>query len=198
VSPKENWPPPNQQCLNKESPAEHLASRDLQALQSSVDTSWNRSFPKFRWNRATEEFDDALLACVCPAGSFPSTRAHWRFLTASYPCPGIVQALNWREVSTGQSTAKYYAIKSIEEAKAYLSHPVLGLRLLECAGAVVRIEGRSATDIFGSPDDLKLRSSATLFACVFPGSVFDRLLDKYYRGERDKKTLQLLSLDPGI
>jgi len=63
------------------------------------------------------------------------------------------------------STSKHYAIKSLEEAKAYLAHALLGPRLLECAEAVVHIEGRSATDIFGSPDDLKLRSCATLFAC---------------------------------
>jgi uncharacterized protein (DUF1810 family) len=94
------------------------------------------------------------------------------------------------------STSKYYAIKSIEEAKAYLKHPVLGTRLLECAEVVVGIEGRSATDIFGSPDDMKLRSCATLFACVSPpGSVFERLLDIYYGGERDQKTLELLGID---
>jgi uncharacterized protein (DUF1810 family) len=93
------------------------------------------------------------------------------------------------------STSKYYAIKSIEEAKAYLTHSVLGPRLLECAEAVVQIEGRSARDIFGSPDDLKLRSCATLFACVSPtGSVFERLLEKYYCGERDQKTLRLLEI----
>jgi uncharacterized protein (DUF1810 family) len=95
------------------------------------------------------------------------------------------------------STSKYYAIKSIDEAKAYMEHPVLGPRLLECAEAVVRVEGRSAKEVFGSPDDLKLRSCATLFACVSPpGSVFDLLLGKYYRGERDRKTLQLLGIDP--
>jgi uncharacterized protein (DUF1810 family) len=94
-------------------------------------------------------------------------------------------------------TSKHYAIKSIEEAKAYLDHPVLGPRLLECAEAVVRVEGRSATEIFGSPDDLKLRSCATLFACVLPpGSVFERLLAKFYGGERDQKTLRLLGIDP--
>jgi uncharacterized protein (DUF1810 family) len=95
------------------------------------------------------------------------------------------------------STSKYYAIKSIDEAKAYLEHPILGPRLLECAEAVVGVEGRSAREIFGSPDDLKLKSCATLFACVSPpGSVFDRLMEKYYRGERDQKTLQLLGIDP--
>ena len=95
------------------------------------------------------------------------------------------------------STSRHYAIKSIGEAKAYLDHPILGPRLLECAEAAVGIEGRSARAIFGSPDDLKLRSCATLFACASsPGSVFDRLLDKYYRGRRDDKTLQLLGIDP--
>jgi uncharacterized protein (DUF1810 family) len=96
------------------------------------------------------------------------------------------------------STSKHYAIKSIEEARAYLAHPVLGPRLLECAEAAVRVEGRTAREVFGSPDDLKLRSCATLFACASsPGSVFDRLLEKYYGGGRDGKTLHLLGLDPG-
>jgi len=95
------------------------------------------------------------------------------------------------------STSTRYSIKSIAEAKAYLCHPVLGPRLMECAEAVVRIEGRSAFEIFGSPDDVKLRSCATLFACVSPvGSVFDRLLGKYFHGERDGKTLRLAGIAP--
>jgi uncharacterized protein (DUF1810 family) len=97
------------------------------------------------------------------------------------------------------STSKHYSIKSLEEAKAYLDHPILGPRLLECAEAVIRVEGRSAREIFGSPDDLKLRSCATLFACASPpGSVFDRLLEKYYQGGRDDKTLRLLGSAPGV
>jgi len=91
------------------------------------------------------------------------------------------------------STARHYAIKSINEAQAYLNHPVLGPRLRECAEAVLSVEGRSASAIFGYPDDLKLNSCATLFASVSsPGSVFDRILAKYYDGERDAKTLVLL------
>ena len=91
-------------------------------------------------------------------------------------------------------TAKHFAIKSIEEARAYLDHPVLAPRLRECAEAAIGVEGRSAIEIFGSPDDLKLRSCATLFAHVSsPGSVFERLLAKYFRGERDGKTLRLLT-----
>jgi uncharacterized protein (DUF1810 family) len=90
-------------------------------------------------------------------------------------------------------TAKRYSIKSIEEAKAYLGHPVLGPRLLECAEAVLRVEGRSARQIFGSPDDLKLHSCATLFAHVAPpGNVFERLIERYYGGSADEKTLRLL------
>src|SRR5687767_12660048 len=90
-------------------------------------------------------------------------------------------------------TSRQYAIKSIAEAEAYLRHPVLGPRLLESAQATLGVEGRSAFEVFGSPDDIKLRSCATLFACVSPaGSVFEQLLDKYFGGERDDKTLRLL------
>ncbi len=89
--------------------------------------------------------------------------------------------------------AKRYAIRSLAEAEAYLHHPILGPRLLECAQAALAVDGQSAFDVFGSPDDMKLRSSATLFACVSPaGSVFERLLNKYFRGERDERTAQLL------
>jgi uncharacterized protein (DUF1810 family) len=97
------------------------------------------------------------------------------------------------------ATSKRYSIKSIEEAKAYLGHPVLGPRLVECAEAVLSVEGRSALEILGSPDDMKLRSCATLFACVSPaGSVFGQILDKYYHGERDSKTLRLLGITPEV
>src|SRR5262249_34554461 len=92
--------------------------------------------------------------------------------------------------------SKRYAIRSLDEAKAYLEHPILGPRLIDCAEAVLRVEGRSARDIFGSPDDLKLRSCATLFAAVSPhGSLFQKLLDKYYDGDRDEKPLALLRSD---
>ena len=94
-------------------------------------------------------------------------------------------------------TSRHYAIKSPAEAEAYLRHPVLGPRLLECAEAALGVEGRSATEVFGSPDDLKLRSCATLFARVAPaGSVFERLLDKYFGGEPDARTLRLLGVTP--
>lgn len=92
------------------------------------------------------------------------------------------------------ATTQHFAIRSAAEARAYLAHPVLGPRLVECAEAALAIEGRTAREIFGSPDDLKLRSSATLFASVAPdGSVFHRLLDKYFDGQPDRRTLELLA-----
>lgn len=92
------------------------------------------------------------------------------------------------------STSKRYAIKSIEEAKAYLAHPVLGPRLLACAEAAVAVEDKTAREIFGKPDDVKLRSSATLFdAASPPGSVFDRVLAKFFEGKRDERTLHLIA-----
>lgn len=91
------------------------------------------------------------------------------------------------------ATSRRYAIKSPAEARAYLAHPVLGRRLVECAEAALQVEGRSALEVFDSPDDLKLRSSATLFASVSPpASVFERLLAKYFGGKRDDKTLSLV------
>jgi uncharacterized protein (DUF1810 family) len=91
------------------------------------------------------------------------------------------------------ATAEFYAIRSRAEADAYLQDPVLGARLEECVEALLAVEGRSASQIFGFPDDLKLRSSATLFASVAPpGSVFERLIDKYFGGERDARTIRLL------
>lgn len=94
-------------------------------------------------------------------------------------------------------TSQHYSIKSIEEARAYLNHPVLGPRLLQCAQAVLSVEGRSATEILGSPDDVKLRSCATLFSHVSAaGSVFELLLAKYFPAGPDEKTLSLLGADP--
>jgi uncharacterized protein (DUF1810 family) len=91
-------------------------------------------------------------------------------------------------------TARRYSIKSLAEARAYLGHPILGPRLRECVEALLGLEGRTAHEIFGSPDDLKLRSCATLFAEVSSAnSPFHRLLAKYFEGQPDRQTLRLLS-----
>ena len=91
------------------------------------------------------------------------------------------------------SMAEHYGISSRAEAEAYLKHPVLGPRLVECAELVNGVEGRSAHEIFGGIDALKFRSSMTLFAEVDRGpNSFTRALDKYYAGEQDPLTIQLL------
>ena len=91
------------------------------------------------------------------------------------------------------STAKYYSIKTIEEAKEYITHPILGKRLLECASALLNIYNRSADEIFGYPDNLKLKSSMTLFNFISPKhKEFSDVLKKYFAGEQDEKTISIL------
>jgi len=90
-------------------------------------------------------------------------------------------------------TAQRFGIKGIGEAKAYLAHPLLGKRLEECMESAAAIEGLTAREAFGTPDDLKLRSSATLFAAAAPGgSVYEQVLKRFFGGEPDEKTLELL------
>jgi uncharacterized protein (DUF1810 family) len=89
--------------------------------------------------------------------------------------------------------AQKFAISSPEEAEAYLAHPVLGPRLRECSRIVADLEGKSVEDIFGYPDDMKFRSSMTLFAqTAKDNEIFRRCLDKYFRGEPDRLTLAAL------
>ncbi|MGD1171577.1 DUF1810 domain-containing protein [Mycobacterium seoulense] len=93
----------------------------------------------------------------------------------------------------GSPTAVHYGISSLEEARAYLRHEVLGPRLRECTRLVNQVPGRSAGEIFGSPDDLKLRSSMTLFArATDDNEDFLALLDKYYGSQQDQLTLSRL------
>jgi uncharacterized protein (DUF1810 family) len=88
--------------------------------------------------------------------------------------------------------AQHYAIHSAKEARAYLAHDLLGARLIEAARLVLAVEGHSAHGIFGSPDDLKFRSSMTLFDAVAPNDIFARALEKYFGGEGDVLTLAAL------
>ena len=91
-------------------------------------------------------------------------------------------------------TAEKYSIQSLEEARAYLAHPVLGARLRECVRIVNQLEGTSLAEIFGFPDELKFRSSMTLFARAAPGEpVFGKALRKYCGSEPDPLTLDRLS-----
>ncbi|GLY06484.1 MULTISPECIES: DUF1810 domain-containing protein [Actinoplanes] len=89
-------------------------------------------------------------------------------------------------------TAQRYAIRDLAQARAYLAHPVLGPRLSACASALLRHRGTSATRILGSPDDLKLRSSMTLFArAADDPALFEEVLDAFYDGP-DQRTLDIL------
>jgi len=109
-------------------------------------------------------------------------RSHWMW----YIFPQI-QGLGF------SSTSQYYAIRDAAEAAAYLAHPVLGPRLVEISGELLKLTGRDARRVFGSPDDLKLRSSMTLFAAVTGADpVFRAVLEAYFGGKADGKTLQQL------
>jgi uncharacterized protein (DUF1810 family) len=97
----------------------------------------------------------------------------------------------------GQSSAsRAYGIQSLNEARSYLAHPVLGTRLRECCQAVMNVRGKSAHDIFGTPDDVKFRSSLTMFTEAAPQELmFFNLLEKYFDGEPDEATLELLTYE---
>lgn len=93
------------------------------------------------------------------------------------------------------STAQYYAIQDLTEAEEYLAHPILGPRLREISGALLTLDTDDAYAVFGWPDELKLRSSMTLFSCAAVDEpVFQQVLDKFYHGAPDENTLRLLRL----
>ena len=92
-------------------------------------------------------------------------------------------------------TTRYYAIKSLDEARQYLQHPILGARLLQCVQALLSIDGISAHEIFGSPDDLKFRSCLTLFLYATSEELFRDALAKFYDSVEDPLTLSALRAD---
>ena len=95
-------------------------------------------------------------------------------------------------------TSRLYAITSLDEARAYAAHPTLGRRLIECALAMLSHEGLTAREILGAPDDLKFRSSMTLFAAGWPQEpVFAAALERFFGGKADPLTLAQLGLKPG-
>ena len=109
-------------------------------------------------------------------------RSHWMW----YIFPQI-QGLGF------SPTAQYYAIRDLQEARDYLAHPVLGARLKEISSALLDLNGLSASEIFGYPDDLKLRSSMTLFRMAdLNEPVFLEVLEKYYDGKPDARTVELV------
>ncbi|HEX8505640.1 MAG TPA: DUF1810 domain-containing protein [Hymenobacter sp.] len=109
-------------------------------------------------------------------------RSHWMW----YIFPQI-QGLGFSE------TAKYYAIVDLDEARAFLAHPVLGQRLVRISEALLGLESNDANRVLGSPDDVKLKSSMTLFAALDGNPVFRQVLDKFFRGAADEKTLRIVN-----
>ena len=93
------------------------------------------------------------------------------------------------------STARYYSIRDLEEAREYYAHPVLGQRLREISGALLELRGSDPVAVFGGIDSMKLKSSMTLFAVAAPDDpLFRQVLDKYYGGEQDALTLRILGV----
>lgn len=124
------------------------------------------------------EAQDTVFAQVRDELKRGHKRGHWMWFI--FP---QIAGLGTSEMS------RRFAISSAGEAEAYLEHPVLGMRLKDCAGFVLKQSGKSAFDIFGTPDDMKFRSSMTLFAAVRPGSsVFEDNLKKYFGGIPDPRT----------
>jgi uncharacterized protein (DUF1810 family) len=111
-------------------------------------------------------------------------RSHWMW----YIFPQI-QGLGFSE------TSRFYAIKNLSEAEAYLAHPVLGNRLIEISTTLLQLPSNNASSVFGSPDDVKLKSCMTLFAAIPNANpVFQAVLDKFFNGMKDDKTLQQLEM----
>jgi uncharacterized protein (DUF1810 family) len=129
------------------------------------------------------EAQDRVLADVRAELAAGRKRSHWMWFV--FPqLDGLARS----------ETARFYALHSLDEARAYLAHPILGPRLLDCTALVNAVEGRSIHQILGSPDDLKFHSCMTLFAAADPAEpAFRQALQKYYGAARDEGTTRLLS-----
>jgi len=131
-----------------------------------------------RFVKPQEETFDTALAEIKQGRK----RTHWMW----YIFPQI-KGLGFSEIS------QYYGISGVKEARVYLKHPVLAKNLLEISKAAADIEHKTALEVFGSPDDLKLHSSMTLFSVADPSQViFQKVLDRYFDGKKDSKTLALI------
>jgi len=111
-------------------------------------------------------------------------KSHWMWFI--FP---QIKGLGFSEMS------HYYAIENLQEAQEYLNHPVLGKRLMEISSALLQLATDDPNLVFGSPDDMKLRSSMTLFASVtHTDGIFKQVLEKYFNGKMDPKTLRIVNL----
>ena len=138
----------------------------------------NNDFNLQRFRKAQESDYETALSEIKKGRK----RSHWIW----YIFPQI-NGLGFSE------TSQYYAIKSKEEAAAYLAHPVLGKRLTEMCEALLQLPDNNAHNIFGSPDDLKLKSCMTLFVSLpHTHPVFDAVLQKFFNGKKDEETIRIL------
>jgi len=127
-----------------------------------------------------------VYAQVCAELADGQKRSHWMW----FVFPQLAELGR-------SSTAQFYGIGSRAEALAYWQHPVLGARLAQCTSLVLAVQGRTALQVFSSPDDLKFRSCMTLFQAVVPDApLFGQALDKFYGGQGDPLTLSLLQAMP--
>ncbi len=128
------------------------------------------------------EAQDRVYASVCEELAAGEKESHWMWFV--FP---QLKALGRSPI------AKHFGIESREEALAYWKHPVLGPRLKECTKLVLAVGDKTIHEVFGSPDDLKFRSCMTLFAQVAPDEpVFSQALERFYGGQPDESTLELL------
>ena len=125
------------------------------------------------------------------AGVYPQVLAE---LSAGRKCGHWIWFIFPQMKGLGRSSqSEFYGIGSLDEAAAYARHPLLGPRLVECTKLINQVEGRTIREILGPPDDLKFRSSMTLFARAAEGKVvFNEALNKYFNAEADSLTLKLL------
>ena len=149
---------------------------------SSLGNKDQKTDPLYRFVEAQNKDYEIALAEI-KAGK---KQTHWIW----YTFPQLV--------GLGKSAfANYYGIKDMQEAKQYFAHPKLGKRLIECAEALLTVEGKGARDIFGELDAMKVRSSMTLFDLVSPNDIFAEVLDKYYKSKRCELTLQYTTTSKG-
>ena len=165
--------------------AVELACRQAEILGVPVhDFGDTTLFERFDLHRFIEAQDRSYARALdeIRAGS---KQSHWMW----YIFPQLAG------LGTSQR-ARYYSISGVDEALAYFAHPVLGRRLVECCNALYQVDpGRTAEQIFGSLDAMKLRSSLTLFAVARPANILcDLLLNRYFGGSRDERTLELLGI----
>lgn len=166
---------------------DHIMHLDINRLNACTFTDMNHYHVQREGHCGLDRFVSAQAGCYETALSeirAGRKRSHWMWY-----CLPQMKGL-------GRSfESEYYGIASLDEAKAFLAHPVLGPRICEMTQALETLGRDNPTAVMGYPDDIKLRSCMTLFEAAGGGSVFSAVLDQYYRGERDEATIKLLKAE---